>query len=137
MNPRLSLQGRASLDGWGGGTSTSDHNALPGAATGRSVHHRRNSSLYRNQQHPEIIFNAYDGPGGLAGGESVGLRELREVEESDDDEDDDADERTQLRNTSVNGHPKSKPKSPTSRSLSHSPVPRDSSLGDVRLNSRS
>lgn len=125
MNPRLSLQGRASLDGWSG--VAPDRSDTTGTSR-MSGHHRRNSSLYRNQ----TLFNAYDGPDGLAGTESVGLHELREEDESDDD----ADERTHLRNP--NGHARqgnSKPKPSGSRSQSHSPL--DPSLGDVRLNSRS
>lgn len=147
LNPRLSLQGRMSLDGWSG--VASDHNEITGAPRPSGQHHhRRNSSLYRNQHRSETIFNAYDGPDGLGGSESMGLHDLREEEESDDD----ADERTHLRNGIGNAHHgpssnrpgKPTPKSPASasaasasRSHSHSPRPMNSSLGDVRLNSRS
>ncbi|KAF9443476.1 DUF803-domain-containing protein [Macrolepiota fuliginosa MF-IS2] len=130
MNPRLSLQGRMSLDGWSG--AGADHSDLSGAPRA-GTHHRRSSSLYRSQQHRgETLFNAYDGPDGLAGSESVGLHELREEDESDDE----ADELTHLRNGGARSG-KSTPKSSASRSHSHSPIPLDPSLGDVRISSRS
>ncbi|EKM76461.1 hypothetical protein AGABI1DRAFT_44772 [Agaricus bisporus var. burnettii JB137-S8] len=129
MNPRLSLQGRVSLDNWNG--LPSDRND-PSRTTG---HHRRGSSIYRNQ----ILFNAHDGlDDGL--GESVGLHDLREEDESSDD---DADERTHLRNVNghANGHARpgianSTTKSPLSSLRSQTNSPLNPSLGDVRPNSR-
>ncbi|KAG2003516.1 DUF803 domain membrane protein [Coprinopsis cinerea AmutBmut pab1-1] len=115
MNPRLSLQGRMSIDGW--------------ADTGRAGHGRR-SSLYRSQGN--TLFNAFDEHEDVAGnGEAVGLRRLREEdeEESDDDVALDYDERSHLRfkppalQQSSSNH--------GSRSQSRSPI--NPSLTDVRI----
>ncbi|KXN80938.1 Magnesium transporter NIPA2 [Leucoagaricus sp. SymC.cos] len=142
LNPRLSLQGRMSLDGWSGvAADRTEVTGAPRTGSGQHHHRRSSSSLYRSQHRGvETLFNAYDGPDGLAGGsESVGLHELREEDESDDD--DDADERTHLAKNSssgggmmgMNGHAANSnggrsplhPKSPASasRSHSHSPSP--------------
>ncbi|KAF9457921.1 magnesium transporter NIPA-domain-containing protein [Collybia nuda] len=121
MNPRLSLQGRMSLDGWPNGDT---HIGPAPPARG----HGRRSSLYRNQT--STLFNAFeehdqngDAP------ESVGLQRLREEEESDDD-DLDADERTRLH--------KEIPvvRQSGSRSHSHSPIPNRPASTDVRISPR-
>jgi len=78
MNPRLSLQGRVSTDGWNGVSDIRD------GAVNSSGHGRR-SSLYRAQS--TTLFNAFeeDDPNAVA------LDELHE-----EDEDDGIDERTRL-----------------------------------------
>lgn len=124
MNPRLSLQGRMSIDGWTG--------VSPGGP--RAAQHGRQSSLYRSQTN--TLFNAFDEHenGGHGHTEAVGLRNLREEEETDDDDDEDEDlalkydERTHLRKTKVQQH------RTASRSNSHSPIPAVAS--DVRIASR-
>ncbi|TFK41424.1 magnesium transporter NIPA-domain-containing protein [Crucibulum laeve] len=83
MNPRLSLQGRMSLDGWNGVAGAE----APAARAGR---HGRQSSLYRQQS--STLFSAF-GDEEEHGVESVGLQRLREDSEEDDD---DSDERTLL-----------------------------------------
>lgn len=112
MNPRLSLQGRMSLDAW--------HTSESG--TPRTMAHGRRSSLYRAQS--SALYSAFEnGENGLA--ESIGLRELREEDEAEDDED--ADELTQLRSA----HEQKVRDRHRSRSSSHSPIV--TSLDDARL----
>ncbi|KAG5645493.1 hypothetical protein DXG03_005901 [Asterophora parasitica] len=118
MNPRLSLQGRMSLDGWNGDTRI-------GPAPSPRRHGRQNS-LYRNQS-TTLLFDEHDS-------DAVGLQRLRE-EESDDDID--VDERTRLKKGGgpppLNGHATSGRQS-GSRSHSHSPIPsRATSATDVRI----
>ncbi|KAG6334210.1 hypothetical protein ID866_4881 [Astraeus odoratus] len=87
LNPRLSLQGRPSLDGWAGASEHRSDGAL------HSAGHGRRSSLYRAQS--TILFNAFEeNPQG-----DVQLSQLRESDEDDEDDesDDDVNERTQLR----------------------------------------
>jgi hypothetical protein len=95
MNPRLSLQGRMSLDGWNGVSDTRGEGVMNSSGHGRS------SSLYRAQS--TTLFNAFeeDGP------DAVALDDLHEEEE-----DDDADERTRLHRS----HP------PPSRNRNGSPL---------------
>ncbi|VDB87958.1 unnamed protein product [Peniophora sp. CBMAI 1063] len=83
MNPRLSLSGRPSLDGWG---------APPGSAGLGNGHARRSSrsSLYRQQG--QTLFSAFDEDDGP---DAVGLERLQE--EAEDDELEAATERTRLR----------------------------------------
>ncbi|KAL0958012.1 hypothetical protein HGRIS_000186 [Hohenbuehelia grisea] len=108
MNPRLSLQGRPSLDGWDTGR-------------GDSRHVRRTSS-----SRGANVFNAYnDEPG--AHRDDVGLHELREVDESDDD----ADERTHL-----NSSPGDLPSRSASRGSGGGHSPKLPSLGDSRRSPR-
>lgn len=88
MNPRLSLQGRMSLDGW----NSTGVNAR-GDGVGR---HGRSSSLYRAQS--TMLFNAFEERDPNA----VALSELHEDDDDDEDDDNDddvveADERTRLR----------------------------------------
>lgn len=107
MNPRLSLQGRASLDGWNG--------PVPTSAGGIGLGHTRRSSRNSNQlyrQQTATLFNAFEDDGGAGqDGDVVGLRRLSEERseldhdederdsESDDDDDEleAADERTRLK----------------------------------------
>ena len=76
-NPRLSLQGRMSIDGW---------NGVAGTPIGAHHWHGRQNSLGRS--HGTTIFDEDEANEGMA------LSELPEVEEDDYD---DADERTRLR----------------------------------------
>ncbi|KAH9887306.1 DUF803-domain-containing protein [Cubamyces lactineus] len=117
MNPRLSISGRMSIDGWNGAAGTpigGHHSGVP-----FSPAHGRRSSLYRHQS--QTLFNAFeedeeyaDYPGGMgngngngnggAHGSGVGLNTLHEGVE--DDELEAADERTHLRfgERRVSGH---------------------------------
>ncbi|KAF5383146.1 hypothetical protein D9615_005014 [Tricholomella constricta] len=120
MNPRLSLQGRMSLDGW-----NSDSRVGP-APSPRG--HGRRSSLYRNQS--STLFSAFD----EHDPDSVGLQELREEGESDDD----VDERTLLNKGTplsppLNGHGNGGVRQSGSRSPSHSPIPSRTASTDVRI----
>jgi len=117
MNPRLSLQGRMSLDGWSGVADT---------GSTRMTHGRR-SSLYRTQT--TTLFNAFE----EGQGEADGVRLERLGEEAFPGEDDsDADERTHLRSASEL-HPRD-PRRTGSRSHSASPV--NPSQADPRRTSR-
>ena len=114
MNPRLSLQGRMSLDGWNGsGEERIDlHDPVRGSR------HGQQSSIYRSQT--TNLFNTFEGPDGDVALDtvsphtsrrhhphrrqpSIDLHELREADEweqSNDylhDDDDNDDERTALR----------------------------------------
>jgi len=77
-NPRLSLQGRMSIDGW---------NGVAGTPIGAHRQHGRQNSLGRS--HGTMIFDEDEAGGGMA---------LSELPEVDEDDYDDADERTRLRN---------------------------------------
>lgn len=77
INPRLSLSGRMSIDGW---------NGVAGTALGAQHRHGRQNSLGRS--HESTIFDEDEAHG-------MALSELPEVDEDDYD---DADERTRLRN---------------------------------------
>jgi len=104
MNPRLSIQGRMSLDGWngaggtpfGGGHSRQDSTGAAGAGG----HARRGSANYRpgGPQQPQMIFNAFEEDPGV---DVMGLERLAEVDEDletdEDDDEVDANERTHLR----------------------------------------
>ncbi|KDQ59986.1 hypothetical protein JAAARDRAFT_32348 [Jaapia argillacea MUCL 33604] len=89
MNPRLSLQGRMSLDGWNG-TGTYRPEGIP-----HSAGHGRRSSLYRAQTN--TLFNSFehDDDEEMGMGETVVLERLEE--DGDEDEEYDVDERTHLR----------------------------------------
>lgn len=105
MNPRLSVAGRASLDGWAGvGVGGGFLADGPSSSGSFSAGHGRRGSLYRHQS--STLFNAFEEDEvGAEGVESVGLHQLRELpgeededeHDVDDDADDDADERTLLR----------------------------------------
>jgi hypothetical protein len=163
MNPRLSLQGRMSLDGWNGpgvdgGIDTDMVGSLP-----RGSRHGRQNSLYRSQT--TTLFNAFEGSDGEVSlgpvsphrrQQSTELHQLRKADEwehNNDDDDENDNERTALRKGRVlsGGHPLvgsssrhnvnhlPSPRSGvgSSRSSSRSPVPHDSSLTDVRITPRS
>lgn len=117
MNPRLSIQGRMSIDGWngagntplGGGVGHHNHHQRTGSETYSTRNgHGRQSSLYRAQN--ATLFNAFEedeleaaehaqASSMHGGGESVGLYRLDDLSEAEDEEDeeDEVDERTQLR----------------------------------------
>ncbi|KAF9003319.1 magnesium transporter NIPA-domain-containing protein [Cyathus striatus] len=128
LNPRMSIQGRMSLDGWTGVAGENGDARRPGR-------HGRQSSLYRSQT--TTIFNAFEGD---EDGENVGLERLREEEESADE----ADERTGLRtgrreNGIGIGMPLPSPGSRSqrtslagSRNPSRSPIPTSASRVDAR-----
>ncbi|KIJ63045.1 hypothetical protein HYDPIDRAFT_176134 [Hydnomerulius pinastri MD-312] len=105
MNPRMSLQGRMSLDGWGGTSEVAPDGVL------QSAGHGRRSSLYRAQS--TTLFSAFeeDGPG------DVPLTQLRESEEDEDEDeyDSDVNERTRL-------HSQHRIRPSVSRSHSSSPA---------------
>ncbi|TFK83164.1 DUF803-domain-containing protein [Polyporus arcularius HHB13444] len=85
MHPRLSIQGRMSIDGWNGAANTPIGGTMP-----FSPAHGRRSSLYRNQS--QTLFQAFeDDEDGDADG--LGLDTLHEAE----DDELEADERTALR----------------------------------------
>lgn len=109
MNPRLSLQGRMSLDGWNGVASPRADGAL------NSSGHGRRSSLYRAQS--TTLFNAFEEDEE----DAVALGELHEDDEDDEDE---ADERTRLNNGNGRPHaPRSHSGSPLPGSARNSPRP--------------
>ncbi|PSS29827.1 hypothetical protein PHLCEN_2v2668 [Hermanssonia centrifuga] len=112
MNPRLSIQGRMSIDGWNGAAGTH----IGGGPPPPGGHVRRGSG-YRNQN--ATLFNAYEEDDGL---DSVGLERLQEAE-AEEDYDDEIDERTLLRSSGHRHHRDG------SRSTSHSPR---GSPGDTR-----
>lgn len=106
MNPRLSIQGRMSIDGWHG------INAGNGAVPLTPGHGRR-SSLYRAQT--QTLFNAFENddelPAGMPAG-SPALQRLQEESEDEEDDDDDANERTHLRTGSRGGSRSNSPRVP-------------------------
>ena len=157
MNPRLSLQGRMSMDGWD--RAGMDINMGPTRANG-AARHGRQSSIYRSQT--TTLFNAFEHedpdapPSGNAPRRSNGHarrsstvaggdpQRLEGVEESDDEDDfEEAGAQASLlkkkrhQNGGKNvkslvlGQPRS---AGSSRSQSHSPP--DSSLTDVRITPR-
>ncbi|EGO03417.1 hypothetical protein SERLA73DRAFT_47082 [Serpula lacrymans var. lacrymans S7.3] len=114
MNPRLSLQGRLSIDGWGGVSDIRPDGAL------NSATHGRRSSLYRSQT--STLFNAFeDGDAG----EGQALSQLRESEEDEGDDDSDVDERTRL-------HSEHRTRAGVSRSHSNSPALQGSARSSPR-----
>jgi magnesium transporter len=140
MNPRLSLQGRASMDGWNGPVPSSGGGGGFGMGHGRRGS-RNSNQLYRQQT--ATLFNAFEDDGGAGqDGDVVGLRRLSEErseldhdeDEMDSDSDDDeleaADERTQLKKKESKHRPGLGSRS-TSGSLSnvHSPRGRGSPAG--------
>jgi len=165
MNPRLSLQGRPSLDGWTGG-------AQPGGSSSRGTKHGRQSSLYRSQT--TNLLNTFEGsdgdvtlgpisphrPSRLPSHRkqpSVDLHGVREADEWDHNNgeyhyDEDDDERTALRKSSSRKDSQAKQSMPSSSTMhtvvsspsrngtingsSHSPLARDLSLTDVRITPR-
>ncbi|KAF7797113.1 hypothetical protein EIP86_008305 [Pleurotus ostreatoroseus] len=98
MNPRLSIQGRMSIDGWNGAAGTPIGGVPPGQG------HTRRGSGYRAQ----TLFNALEDDGM----DSVGLERLEEAEEGYVD--DEVDERTHLRSDGRRGNNHSPRRSPGS-----------------------
>lgn len=117
MNPRLSLQGRASLDDWSA--------PVPGSAGLTHARRASRNSLYRSQT--ATLFNAFEDD--EADGEAVGLHRLSE----EDDELEAVNERTRLRGDRENrSREGSAPGSRhVSRSNSNSASPHGSQ-GDLR-----
>lgn len=62
MNPRLSLQGRMSLDDWNGVGGDRGSIDVHGAGSVRGSRHGRQSSIYRSQT--TNLFNTFEGPDG-------------------------------------------------------------------------
>ncbi|EJD05516.1 DUF803-domain-containing protein [Fomitiporia mediterranea MF3/22] len=123
LNPRLSISGRLSMDGWNGTASGNIGGYRPDGAP-HSAGFGRHSSLYRHQT--STLYSAFEEDGELEepGREAVGLRRLREEPEETDDDFSDADERTRLRSvekTVQNGHLQNTRKE---GSRSHSSSPR-------------
>lgn len=108
MNPRMSLQGRPSLDTWGGTSELRSDGIL------QSASHGRQSSLYRAQSN--TLFDTFEEEGGVT---SMPLSRLRESEEEEDvdgtEDDSDVDERTRL-------HSEHRLRPSVSRSPSSSPA---------------
>lgn len=101
LNPRLSLQGRPSLDGWGPSAGAA---ASPGLNFGHARRSSRNlaaASSNANAHAHAPLFDAFeyeDAPpnGSAVQAHALGLQSLRE-EEPEDDELEAATERTRLR----------------------------------------
>ncbi|TFK70816.1 DUF803-domain-containing protein [Pluteus cervinus] len=130
LNPRLSLQGRVSLDGWGAPAET------PRSATARTGHGRR-SSLYRAQS--TTLFNAFEEEEHAMGQISTGPNG---TPKDDDDDDEGVDERTGLTHQTKKSQQPQHQQQPSqhqrqngSRSHTHSPVP-PSMNGDARTSQR-
>ncbi|KAF8122617.1 magnesium transporter NIPA-domain-containing protein [Boletus edulis] len=110
MNPRMSLQGRPSLDGWGGTSELRSDDVFHPAG------HGRRSSLYRAQSN--TLFRAFEEDACAA---NMPLSQLRENEEEEDEgidgleNDSDVDERTRL-------HSEHRVRPSVSRSHSSSPT---------------
>ncbi|KAG6873905.1 hypothetical protein C0995_009685 [Termitomyces sp. Mi166 len=118
MNPRLSLQGRLSLDGWNGDARVG---APPRGPSRRGSHFRNQSAT---------LFNAFDEHEGPS--EAVGLEQLRE-EQSDDEYDESADERTRLKRDESKQQLNGNGRQSGSRSQSHSPIPSRPASTDARI----
>ncbi|KIK90849.1 hypothetical protein PAXRUDRAFT_831316 [Paxillus rubicundulus Ve08.2h10] len=116
MNPRMSLQGRPSFDGWGGTSELRSDGVL------QSAGHGRRSSLYRAQS--AALFSAFeeDGPGDMP---LTQLRESEEEEEEEEEYDSDVNERTRL-------HSQNRARPSVSRSDSNSPALQGSARGSPR-----
>ena len=102
LNPRLSLQGRSSIDidGWGP-SSSSAAAASSTSPGGPNFGHARRSSRTLNSSHAHAhpLFDAFEyedvPPNGST--HALGLQSLREEEDQEDDELEAATERTRLR----------------------------------------
>ena len=102
MNPRLSIGGRMSIDGWNGAGNTPIGGSVSSSSLpGGQGHVRRSSGSQSQNRRGQTIFNALEEDDGLGLGMegAVGLERLAEVEGEYDDEDDEigVDERTRLR----------------------------------------
>ena len=125
MNPRLSLQGRVSLDGWNGvGGERGSLDLHAGSGSVRASRHGRQSSIYHSQTTNLVnTFEEHEGDVVLnpvsprrhhhyhRRQASTELQELREADEwehnndyLDDDDHDNSDERTALRKEARNGN---------------------------------
>ncbi|KAF8906746.1 magnesium transporter NIPA-domain-containing protein [Gymnopilus junonius] len=152
MNPRLSLQGRMSLDGWNVPADRGMDIHMGGVNAGRPGRHGRQSSLYRAQS--TTLFNAFEGPDGdipAQNGSAVHSQQhirqpsgdLQQLPEEEWEEDEHAFDRRMLLNKGTRRQQPQRPGSSSplppsrhgSRSNSHSPIP-DSSLTDVRISPR-
>ncbi|KAI0088891.1 DUF803-domain-containing protein [Irpex rosettiformis] len=116
MNPRLSISGRMSIDGWNGVGNTSIGGTTPTAGHARRGSGRQGTTL----------FNALDEDDGI---DAVGLERLPEVDEDDELQ---SDERTHLQ--SGRGQQHQQHSRPGSRSGSNSP--RSTTPGDPRRTPR-
>lgn len=155
MNPRLSLQGRMSLDGWNGPGDRGIDAEMVGNLPRKS--HGRNSSLYRSQT--TTLFNAFEGSDGdvklgpisshrssRPHSQRADKHHLREADEwkhdndddDDDDDDDDEDENDDERTALRKGKhlPQSIVGSSKMHNVGHLPSPR-SGAGSSRSNSHS
>ncbi|KAI1789427.1 magnesium transporter NIPA-domain-containing protein [Ganoderma leucocontextum] len=125
MNPRLSIQGRMSIDGWSGAAGTPIGSTMPTPWSVGHGGHGRRSSLYRHQT--QTLFQAFEEDEDERGANGLGLDTLREVE----DDELEADERTALRsgrgdpfrfgNGNGNGHARGQHGSSRSHSGSNTP----------------
>ena len=111
MNPRLSISGRMSIDGWNGVGNTNI-----GGTTPTSGHARRGSG-----RHNTTLFSALDEEDGI---DAVGLERLPEADEDSGEE---SNERTHLKSARSQQNSRS-----GSRSGSNSP--RATTPGDPRRN---
>jgi magnesium transporter len=94
MNPRLSISGRMSIDGWGAVPLTPHSANYP-----NGFGHGRRSSLYRAQS--QTLFNAFEHDDELP--PSPALHRLEEADDEEDD-DEDANERTRLKSPRLSRH---------------------------------
>ena len=152
MNPRLSLQGRMSIDGWNVPADRGMDIHMGGVGGGRAGRHGRQSSLYRAQS--TTLFNAFEDPEGdvpVQNGSAPHHPQHRRQQSGDlhqlPEEEWEGDEASSDRRTLLNKgtrqqqppRPGSNSPLPTSRhgsrSQSHSPIP-DSSFTDVRISPR-
>nr|VWP00271.1 C3H1-type domain-containing protein [Ganoderma boninense] len=120
MNPRLSIHGRMSIDGWSGAAGTPIGSTMPTPwSAGPASGHGRRSSLYRHQT--QTLFQAFEEDEDERGADGLGLDTLREVE----DDELEADERTALRSGRRFGNGNGNGNGNGSRSHSGSNTPRE------------
>jgi len=98
LNPRLSLQGRSSIDidAWGPSSAGAASSSAPSG--GLNFGHARRSSRNLNSSHTHSLFDAFEYEDAPSNGSAhaLGLQSLRE-EDQEDDELEAATERTRLR----------------------------------------
>ncbi|KIY45040.1 DUF803-domain-containing protein [Fistulina hepatica ATCC 64428] len=111
MNPRLSLQGRASIDGWSDMGAGAVPNGVPRSNLPHRTHRRSGSFPFLT-----TLSSSPDDPRGT---EHVGLEQLREEETDDEGE---VNERTRLQSSGSPPHGASSPQ--RNGSANHSPSPR-------------
>ncbi|KAF8804661.1 DUF803-domain-containing protein [Phlegmacium glaucopus] len=155
MNPRLSLQGRMSIDGWNGNAPDGGIDVHMDGVGGSRGRHGRQSSLYQSQT--TTLFNAFeesDGDPAMLPPPShprqqqhkiqqnlKDLRQLAELDESEDGHEDeegpDADRRALLRKGKLRQQQQSRQPRPTAMAPRHNRSPvTNSSLTDVRITPR-